>query len=446
MYTLYIKISTAFFNFCLILFFFLFIFNFFLFLFFKKSTIINKFFNYVNFIVSIIIEITLIIKLYLSFTIEGILKSLILQEKLNFYKTNKDIHYLENFVIFSSAFSDIIVLLSVIIGLICLDILGPKNYFNNINNNSIFYLFNIFVIIMASTNNLLIMFICFEFIFLPTVFFAYKFGYSKKIDKAALTLFTWTLFGSFLVLCGLLYLYYRYNTLNFLLLSEKKISILEKRVLFYIFLIGFSIKIPLAPLHYWLLKVHVESPTAYSIFLSGFLVKSALYCLAVLLQQFYASTESVPALMWFLYSLMIGTLGMGRQSDIKKLIAWCTVQEMSFIVMFWGLKQTYLDKNYLLFVIMHGLLSAYMFYLVDIIQRRYGTRNIAAITGINLISPQLTKYIWFLILVFSGFPLSAKFVIEWNLFCLLSNYGFILYLITTFIVNVAGVIFLVKLC
>jgi NADH:ubiquinone oxidoreductase subunit 2 (subunit N) len=112
-----------------------------------------------------------------------------LQEKLSFYKGNKNIYFLENFVIFSSAFSDIIVLLSVIIGLICLDILGPKNYFNSINNNSIFYLFNFLVVIMASTNNLLVMFICFEFIFLPTVFFAYKLGYSKKIDKAALTLF-----------------------------------------------------------------------------------------------------------------------------------------------------------------------------------------------------------------------------------------------------------------
>jgi len=439
-YTIYIKISTAFFNFCLILFLILFIFNFIIYIFFKRFSVVNKFFFYVNFLISIIIEITLIIKLYLSFTIEGILKSLILQEKLNFYKNNKDIQHLEHFVVFSSAFSDIIILLSVIIGLICLDILGPKNYFDNISNNGIFYLFNVFVIIMASTNNLLIMFICFECIFLPTVFFAYKFGYSKKIDKAALTLFTWTLFGSFLVLCGLLYIYYRYNSLNYLILSEKRISLNEKRVLFYIFLIGFSIKIPLAPLHYWLLKVHVESPTAYSIFLSGFLVKSALYCLSMLLQQFYASTESIPALIWFLYSLTIGTYGIGRQSDLKKLIAWCTVQEMSFIIMFWGLKQTYLDKHYLLFVIMHGLLSAYMFLLVDIIQRRYETRNIAAITGINLISPQLTKYVWFLILIFSGFPLSAKFVIEWNLFCLLSNYGFILYLIVAFTVNVAGVI------
>lgn len=445
LYVIYIKISTAFFNFSIILFFLLFIFNFIFYIFFKKNSFINKFFFYINLLVSIIIELSLFTKMYLSFTIEGIIKGFMLQEKIRFYKGNKNIQTLEHFVVFSSAFSDIIVLLSVIIGLFCLDILGSKNYFKNINNNSIFYLFNIFVLIMASTNNLLIMFMCFEFIFLPTVFFAYKLGYSKKIDKAALTLFTWTLFGSFLVLCALLYIYYRHNTLNYLILTEKTFSLFEKRIIFCLFLLGFSIKIPLAPLHYWLLKVHVESPTAYSIFLSGFLVKSALYCLSMLLQQFYAGNESIPALMWFLYSMFVGTLGMARQTDIKRLIAWCTVQEMSFIVMFWGLKQTYVDKTYLIFVVIHGLLSAYMFFLVDIIQRRYRTRNMAAITGINLISPQLTKHIWFLVLVFSGFPLTAKFVVEWNFFCLLSNYGFILFLIVTFGVNVCGVIFFSKI-
>jgi hypothetical protein len=160
-----------------------------MYVYFKNSLALNKLFNYINFLISIIIEILLLIKMYLSFTIEGILKSFILQEKLNFYKNNKDMQYLENFVIFSSAFGDIIILLSLIIGLICLDLLGSKNYFNSLSNHGIFYLFNIFVIIMASTNNLLIMFFCFEFIFLPTVFFAYKFGYSKKIDKATVILF-----------------------------------------------------------------------------------------------------------------------------------------------------------------------------------------------------------------------------------------------------------------
>lgn len=69
-------------------------------------------------------------------------------------------------------------------------------------------------------------------------------------------------------------------------LSQKQFSKAETQFLFINFLIGFGIKIPLAPFHFWLLKVHVESPTAFSIFLSGFLVKSALYCLFMLINIF----------------------------------------------------------------------------------------------------------------------------------------------------------------
>jgi formate hydrogenlyase subunit 3/multisubunit Na+/H+ antiporter MnhD subunit len=65
----------------------------------------------------------------------------------------------------------------------------------------------------------------------------------------------------------------------------------------------------------------VESPTAYSIFLSGFLVKSAVYCLSMLLKNFYVGSESIAALMWFIYSMFVGTMGIPRQTDIKRLVA-----------------------------------------------------------------------------------------------------------------------------
>jgi NADH-quinone oxidoreductase subunit M len=42
--------------------------------------------------------------------------------------------------------------------------------------------------------------------------------------------------------------------------------------------LGFGVKIPVFPFHYWLTKIHVEAPAGFSIFLSGFLVKAALYC------------------------------------------------------------------------------------------------------------------------------------------------------------------------
>ena len=74
-------------------------------------------------------------------------------------------------------------------------VLGDKSYiknnnlqetylFNNVYNISIFYIFNCFILIMVSTSNLLVMFLSFEFIFFPTIYYIYKMGYTRKVDKA----------------------------------------------------------------------------------------------------------------------------------------------------------------------------------------------------------------------------------------------------------------------
>jgi NADH:ubiquinone oxidoreductase subunit 4 (subunit M) len=172
------------------------------------------------------------------------------QIKYDFFANNQNLGILEHFVIFSSGFGDAILVLSFFVGIVCMDLMGPKNLLKSLNNISIFYIFNFFVSIMVSTNNLLIMFISFELIFLPTIYYVYKFGYSKKIDKAIEILFYWTLFGSFLVLCNLCYLYFGYNTLNYIFLCKINFSPIEIKFLFFSFLLGFGIKIPLAPLHF----------------------------------------------------------------------------------------------------------------------------------------------------------------------------------------------------
>lgn len=444
-FTFYINLSTGIINITLISLLILFIINFLFNIFFKNLSLLNNIFRYVNLIVITIIFILLLIKFYMSLRLEQAVGPYIYDVKYLFYVENNNINFIEYCSVFSSSFSDAILLLSFITGIICLELLGLKNLFKSMNNISLFLIFNFFVTIMVSTNNLLIMFISFEFIFLPTMYFVYKLGYSKKIDKANEILFYWTLFGSFLVLTSLGYLYYNFSSLNYLILSQKQFSKLETQVLLLVFLIGFGVKIPLAPFHYWLLKVHVESPTAFSIFLSGFLVKSALYCLFMLLNMFNTTQHYFILTSWIFYSLIIGTIGLAKSTDIKKLIAWATIQEMTFMLLFLVFKQMFLTHTCILFVILHGLMSTYMFYIVDMLQRRYKTRGLQYIKGLNIYLPRLTKHIWFLILLFSGFPLTAKFFIEWSLISLMVESQFVTLLYVIVFVNFFGAIFFCRI-
>lgn len=186
---LYIQFSSATINMTLYFLLMLIILNFIYNIFFKNISYLMQLLRFINLLMICIITTLLIIKFYFSLKLEQHLGPYLYDIKLNFFKENLTINYFEHFIIFSSSFSDAILILSFLTGLICLELLGLKNLFKNINNISLFYMFNFFVVIMVSSNNLLIMFISFEFIFLPTMYFVYKLGYSKKIDKANEVLF-----------------------------------------------------------------------------------------------------------------------------------------------------------------------------------------------------------------------------------------------------------------
>lgn len=188
-FAFYIKYSITTYNVTLLLIVFLIILNFISNLFFKNISIFLKIVKYINMVLFSVILALVMIKFYIALKVESVLGHHFYSIKLDFYKENSNLGYLEHFTTFSSSFSDAILLLSLIIGLLCLELLSSKNLFKSISNINIFYLFTFFVTIMVSTNNLLIMFVSFEFIFLPTIYYAYTLGYSKKIDKSTEILF-----------------------------------------------------------------------------------------------------------------------------------------------------------------------------------------------------------------------------------------------------------------
>lgn len=178
----------------------------------------------------------------------------------------------------NSVLSDAIVLLAFSSGLTCLYLLGEKNLSKYLSNVSVFSVFLVAIISMVYTTNLLVMFIGFECLFLPTLYFVYSHGYVQRVDKTLRILLYWTLLGAFLVLTSLGYIFYKYKTLSYFHLTSVKFSETENLLLYLCIFLGFGIKVPVFPFHYWLTKIHVEAPAGFSIFLSGFLVKAALFC------------------------------------------------------------------------------------------------------------------------------------------------------------------------
>lgn len=63
------------------------------------------------------------------------------------------------------------------------------------------------------------------------------------------------------------------------------------------------------------------------------------------------------------------------------------------MLLFLVFKQIFLTHTCILFIILHGLMSSYMFYIVDMLQRRFKTRALIYIKGLHLLLPKMTKHI-----------------------------------------------------
>lgn len=343
-----------------------------------------------------------------------------------------------------SILSDVIVLLAFSSGTICVYLLGEKNLSKYVSNINYFSMFFIAILIMVYTTNLLVIFISFELLFLPTLYFVYTHGYVERADKTLKILLYWTLGGAFLVLTTLSYLYFKYKTLNFYFLNKIEFSQYECFWLIFCIFIGFGIKVPVIPFHYWLTKIHVEAPAGFSIFLSGFLVKAALYCFFMfnLIINHWLSVYLITIIAFL--GIIEASFKMWMQTDFKKLIAYATIQEMNLILYLLIGTQNILDYNLIMFILIHGWLSTLMFFLVDVIQKKTSSRNIFELSGIAYNTPSIRFAIWVILIIFTGFPLTVKFVIEWEILTTLLIVSPNFQILFFFVVAVIGVMGFMK--
>lgn len=335
-------------------------------------------------------------------------------------------------------FSDILILLSLFISFYSWIYLSERFLFKN--NFFVQYLFIFFfcTLMMVYTSNLLVMFIFFEFIFVPSLFFAGQLSYSKKAEKTIEYLLVWTFSGAFIGLLGFAYLFHLTGSFNLAVLMNYKFSYFEIFSLFVFFFIGFGVKLPIWPFYFWLTKVHVEAPTGFSMFLSGFLVKTAFFCLSHVYAIIATKISMLIGACISIVGICDASFRMWSIFDIKRIVALATVQEMNMIVLFlFFLNTTHLTvlNN---FLIIHGLLSVFFFFLVELVYKNTQTRNTLAISGLTSTLKTYIIFIWSALLIFRGFPLFVKFFIEWelasNLIFNFSLLGFIVF----FLANMFG--------
>src|ERR687892_477135 len=240
---------------------------------------------------------------------------------------------------------------------------------------------------------------------------------------AALKFFLYTLIGSLPVLLGIvaLFLTSEPQTFDMIRLADEQPLAgagLGASLVFLAVFIGFAIKTPIVPFHTWLPAAHVEAPTAGSVLLAGVLLKMGTYGLVRVNLQMLPDAfaeYALPVAILGLVSVLYGALVALAQSDLKRLVAYTSVNHMGYVVIgvaaaaTTGISTEARDlaiDGAVLQMLAHGFVTATLFFIAGFLKERAGTRDLGRLGGLTRPMP------WYGSLVVLTFfaPLGALFV------------------------------------
>lgn len=198
---------------------------------------------------------------------------------------------------------------------------------------------------------------------------------------------------------------------------------------FLLALLGFGAKAGLVPLHVWLPEAHPAAPSPVSALMSGVMLKTAIY--GVLRVTF--DLLGGPQWWWGLITLGLGlftafygVLFAAVQTDMKRLLAWSSIENIGIIftglgltAIFQGFGMTALAALSLVATLYHCLNHAFMKSLLFLgtgaVLHATGERNLGKLGGLIRRMPWVAWLTLIGALAIAGLPPLNGFVSEWLL-------------------------------
>ncbi|MFA5083486.1 MAG: hydrogenase 4 subunit B [Hydrogenophilaceae bacterium] len=198
---------------------------------------------------------------------------------------------------------------------------------------------------------------------------------------------------------------------------------------FLLALFGFGAKAGLVPMHVWLPEAHPAAPSPVSALMSGVMLKTAIYGLLRVtfdLLNVQLAWWGTLALSLGLLTALYGVIFAAVQSDMKRLLAWSSIENIGIILAAFGLTLIFytdgkgalaaLTLTALLYhALNHAFFKGLLFVGTGSVLHATGHRHMGALGGLIRYMPWTAWLVLVGALAIAGLPPLNGFVSEWLL-------------------------------
>jgi hydrogenase-4 component B len=300
--------------------------------------------------------------------------------------------------------------------------LGLMGFFSN--------LFVAMMLLVVTVSNAFYFLIFWEMMTLASYFLVIFESEKKESIKAGYLYMLVAHAGTALIMLSFFIFYITTGSFDFTAFRQAQLSPVLRDLVFLFGFIGFGAKAGVVPLHIWLPRAHPAAPSHISALLSGVMIKTAIYGILRVCVDFLG-----PSVLWWgivvlcfgALSGILGVLFALSEHDVKRVLAYSSVENIGIILLGIGTGMVGLAVNQPVIVVLgflsalyhtvnHAIFKSLLFLGAGSLDYAVHTRNLNQMGGLGKLMP--LSGLSFLVgaLAMSAIPPLNGFVSEWFMY------------------------------
>ncbi|GAA1937617.1 NADH-quinone oxidoreductase subunit M [Brevibacterium antiquum] len=281
--------------------------------------------------------------------------------------------------------------------------------------------------------DLIVFFVFFDLSIVGMYFVIAGWGHGNAA-RSALKFFLYTFLGSLALLLGFIGLYvfsdpHTFDILELVASTPLKNDPVAGGVVLTAIVVGLAVKTPTVPFHTWLPPAHTDAPATGSAVLAGVLLKMGTYGFVRIAMPILPEAWqnwAWPIIIVGMVSVLYGALVALAQSNLKRMIAYTSVNHMGYIILALGAVGLVIDDTAqarsvavtgaIVQMVSHGLITAALFLLAGLMQSRAQTYDMDSYGGLAAPAPRFAALFAIASFASLGLPGLSGFIAEFQIF------------------------------